>query len=64
MPAFAPAPTETLPEFEADLTCEPEMVALPQAAVSSATATKSPPNLFIAVGITHGCTSADGLDAA
>jgi hypothetical protein len=44
------------------LTGELEIVADPQAAVSSATATRRRRSLFIAMGITHGATPADGLD--
>jgi hypothetical protein len=46
------------------LTWEPEMVAVPQAAVRSAAATRSTRSLFIAMGITQRASSADGLDAA
>jgi hypothetical protein len=38
--AFAPASTRTVPEFDTDLTGELETVAAPQAAVSSAAATR------------------------
>src|ERR1700737_3695595 len=64
VPAFAPASTRTLPELEIDLTCEPEIVAVPQAAVRSAAATRSTRSLFIATGITQRATLTDGLDAA
>ena len=64
VPAFAPVSTRTLPEFETDLTAEPERVVEPQAAMSSAAATRRTRILFIAMGITHGATFADGLDAA
>jgi hypothetical protein len=64
VPAFAPASTRTFPEFETDLTGELETVVAPQAAVSSAAATRSPGILFIAMGITHRAPRADGLDAA
>jgi hypothetical protein len=63
-PAFAPASTRRSPGFETDLTEEPEMVVVPQAAMSSAAATRSTRSLFIAIRITHGATLADGLDAA
>ena len=64
LPAFAPASTRTVPELEIDLTGEPEMVAVPHAAVRSAAATRSARSLFIAIRITQGVTVADGLDAA
>ena len=62
--AFAPASTRTVPELEIDLTWEPEMVAVPQAAISSAAATRSARSLFIATGITRRATLTDALDAA
>ena len=64
VPAFAPALTPTVPELEIDLTCVPEIVAVPQAAVRSAAATRSTRNLFIATGITQRATLTDGLHAA
>jgi hypothetical protein len=60
--AFAPASTRTFSEFDTDLTGELEVVAVPQAAVSSTAATRRTRSLFIAMGITHGATPADGLD--
>jgi hypothetical protein len=62
--AFGPAFTWT-PASEAGCAFELECVAAPpQAAVSSADATRSARNLLIALRITHRSTAADGLDAA